>query len=98
MTLANLAAHAPAWYDLLNQVGLQRRQTLAYRAAARAGWIGLGVLAGGGLAILLTPRSGPEMRERLGQQAQRARDYVTPNATPNDGETPLRHREFPAHT
>jgi hypothetical protein len=92
MTLANLAAHAPAWYDLLNQVGLQRRQTAATRAATRAGWFGLGVLAGSGLAVLLTPRSGPEMRQRLGEQAQRARDYVTPT-----DEAPLRNREFQAH-
>lgn len=78
MTLANLAAHAPAWSDLLHQVGLERRRSLAARNATRAGWFGLGLIAGSGLAVLLTPRNGPEVRERLGHQARRAREYVAP--------------------
>jgi len=86
MTLANLAAHAPAWYELLHQVGLQRRRSLAARTASRAGWFGLGVVAGSGLAVLLTPRSGPEVRERLSWQARRARDYVAPAGNGPEGE------------
>lgn len=76
MTLANVASQLPAWYELLHQVGLERRRNAAARAALRAGWFGLGLVAGGGLAVLLTPRSGPEVRQRLGRQARRARDYV----------------------
>ena len=49
------------------------------RAASRAGWIGVGMAVGSGLAMLFTPRSGPEVRERLGEQAKRARDYVAPH-------------------
>ena len=78
MTLANIAAHAPAWYELLHRVGLESRRSLALRSAQRAGWFGLGLVAGGGLALLLTPRTGPELRERLGEQAKRAREYVAP--------------------
>ncbi len=86
MTLTNLAAHAPHWYDLIQHVGLQRRRSRAERAAMRVGWFGFGVLAGGGLALLLTPRTGPELREQLGEQARRARDYVSPggNGAPAD--------------
>jgi len=76
MTIANLASYAPAAYELLNRVGLERRSSRATRVAVRAGWIGIGVAVGGGLALLLTPRSGPELRGRLGEQAKRARDYV----------------------
>jgi len=85
MTLANLASQAPAWYDLLHQIGLERSRSRAVRAATRAGWFGLGAIAGGAVAILLTPRTGPEVRERLGEQARRARDYVAPETGPLHG-------------
>jgi hypothetical protein len=78
MTLANLAAQAPSWYELLHRAGLERRRSAAIRTARSMGWLGLGLLAGGGIALLLAPRSGPETRERLGEKARRARDYVTP--------------------
>lgn len=79
MTLANLAAlasYAPTAHDLLHYIGLERRRSTAIRAASCASWFGFGMAVGGGLALLFTPRTGPEMRERLGDQAKRARDYV----------------------
>ena len=79
-TFAHLASQAPAAYELLNRIGLQRRRHRATRVAARAGWLGAGIALGGGLALLFSPRSGPELRERLGEQAKRARDYVVPRA------------------
>lgn len=79
MTLADLATRAPSAYDLLYRIGLERRRSRAMRAASRAGWIGVGMAVGSGLAMLFTPRSGPEVRERLGEQAKRARDYVAPH-------------------
>jgi hypothetical protein len=78
MTIADLASRAPSAYDLLYRIGLERRRSRAIRAASRAGWIGVGMAVGSGLAMLFTPRSGPEVRERLGEQAKRARDYVAP--------------------
>ena len=78
VTLADLAAQAPQMYQLLNRVGLQRRRTRAVRAAQSAGWFGAGVALGTGIATLLTPNSGPEMRRRLSKRAQRVRDYVAP--------------------
>jgi hypothetical protein len=76
MTIANFASHAPKAYELLHRIGLDRRRSRAIRLASCAGWIGVGMAVGGGLALLLTPRSGPEMRERLGEQGKRARDYL----------------------
>lgn len=77
--ITELASRAPSAYDLLYRIGLERRRSRARRAASRAGWIGVGMALGSGLAMLFTPRSGPEVRERLGEQAKRARDYVAPH-------------------
>ena len=74
--LAALASHAPSRQDLLHYIGLERRRSAGLRAASCASWFGIGMAVGGGLAMLFTPRTGPEMRERLGDRAKRAREYV----------------------
>ena len=79
MTISNLASYAPSAYEMLYRLGLERRRSRAMRAATCAGWLGLGMAMGSGLAMLLTPRTGQDMRERLGEQAKRARDYVAPS-------------------
>jgi hypothetical protein len=78
MTLANLASHAPSAYDLLYRMGLERRRSRAIRAASCAGWMGIGMAVGSGLALWLAPRFGSEVREAISEQARRARDYVAP--------------------
>jgi hypothetical protein len=90
MTIADLASRAPSAYDLLNRIGLERRRSRAMRAASRAGWIGVGMAVGSGLALLFTPRSGPEVRERLSEQAKRARDYVAPTDEQDRGDSHAR--------
>jgi len=85
LTIADLASRAPSTYDLLHRIGLERRRSRARRAASCAGWLGLGMAVGSGLAILFTPRRGSEMRERLGEQAKRARDYVAPSEEGDSG-------------
>jgi hypothetical protein len=79
MTISNLASYAPSAYEMLYRLGLERRRSRAMRAATCAGWLGLGMAMGSGLAMLFTPRTGHDMRERLGEQAKRARDYVAPS-------------------
>jgi hypothetical protein len=105
MTLANLASqaasHAPSAHELLNRIGLERRRSRTRRAAARAGWIGVGMAVGSGLALFFAPRNGQAMREALGEQAKRARDYVTPpDAAPSDapeeGDAEARRRTSPS--
>jgi hypothetical protein len=78
MTIANLASQAPMAYALLRRIGFERRRSRAIRATTCAGWLGVGLVLGGGLAMLLTQRSRLEMWERLGERAKRARDYVAP--------------------
>jgi hypothetical protein len=79
-SLATIAANAPAGYEMLRWVGLERRRSRVARVATSAGWFGAGVALGSGLALLLTPHSGPEMRRKLSRQARRARDYVADEA------------------
>jgi len=77
--LANLASRAPRAHELLHRIGLERRRSRAIRAASCAGWIGVGMAVGSGLTLLLTPRTGAQMRGQLRERAKRARDYVVTN-------------------
>jgi hypothetical protein len=79
MTIADLASRAPSTFEMLSRIGLERRRSRTVRAASCAGWLGLGMAVGSGLTMLFTPRSGPEVRERLGEQAKRAKEYVAPS-------------------
>lgn len=92
MTLANLASQAasraPSAVELLNRIGLERRRTRARRVASRAGWLGVGMAMGGGLAMLFAPRNGQEVRESITESAKRARNYVAPtDGAPSQGES-----------
>jgi hypothetical protein len=80
VSLADLAAQAPNLDLLLSRVGALRRRRRAARVAQHAGWFGAGIALGTGLATLLTPSTGPEMRRRLSARAQRVRDYVAPKS------------------
>jgi hypothetical protein len=77
-SLADLAAQVAQRDQLLDRIGLQRRRTRTVRLAQSAGWFGAGVAVGTGIAALLTPNSGPELRRRLSSRAQRVRNYVAP--------------------
>ena len=87
MTLANLAtqaaSHAPSAAELLTRIGLERRRSRTSRVVSRAGWIGVGMAVGSGLAMWLAPRNGQGFGERFTEGAKRARDYVAPS----DGES-----------
>lgn len=80
MTIANLARLAGG-AQLLHRIGLEPRRSRAIRTASCAGWIGVGMAVGSGLALLLTPRSGPEMRERLGERVTRSGDSAATNGS-----------------
>jgi len=77
-SLAQLAAQAPSLYQLLGRVGIVRRRRRAARVASSAGWFGAGVAVGSGLATLLAPENGREMRRRLSSRARRVREYLAP--------------------
>jgi hypothetical protein len=77
-SLADLAAQAPGLYHLVSRVGAQRRRRRAPGVAERAGWLGVGLALGAGVATLLAPNTGAETRRRLSARAQRVREYVAP--------------------
>jgi hypothetical protein len=79
--LASLANRAPSASEVLARLGLERRRSRAHRAARCAGWLGLGMAVGSGLAMLFASRDGAQTRERLARRAKRARDYVAPSET-----------------
>ena len=83
MTIASLAPQA---YELLHRIS-GRRRSRAIGVGSRAGWIGVGIAVGGGLALFLTPRSGREMRERLGEQGKRMRGSLVTNGIEPAGQT-----------
>ena len=88
-SLADLAAaQGPQLYQLLNRIGGMRRRRRAARIAQGAGWFGAGIAVGTGLAALLTPESGPEMRRRLSSRARRMREYVASRAPRGNGAAP----------
>ena len=100
MTLANLASqaasHAPSAAELLNRIGLERRRSRASRVASRAGWLGVGMAVGGGLAMWLAPRNGHDLRERFSESAKRARDYVAPPPEGESSDAESRPRSSPS--
>jgi len=79
--LANASTRLPAAYELFRWIGMQRRRSRAARTARYAALLGTGALLGGGVAALVTPRSGAQLRSLLGSKARRARDYVTHEAS-----------------
>jgi hypothetical protein len=80
VSLADLAVQAPQLIQLARRMGVQRRRQRAARAARQAGWFGAGIALGTGIATLLTPSTGPEMRRRLSARALQVRDYVAPKS------------------
>lgn len=77
-SLAELASQAPHLYEMVSQVGSLRRRQRVNRAVRAAGWLGAGLVVGAGAAMLLSPKSGPWMRQRLSAEALRLRDSVAP--------------------
>jgi len=51
--------------DVLEKVGLEARRTVPERMLPGLVLFGAGLLVGAGLVAFLTPRSGPELRNRL---------------------------------
>jgi hypothetical protein len=77
-SLAEIANQAPHLYKLMSDVGAQRRQRRVARIARDAGWLGAGLVAGAGIVALLTPKTGPEVRRDISDQASRVREYIKP--------------------
>jgi hypothetical protein len=67
MTLQDLADRIPTTDRALQSVGLMRTSTVPV-SPQMVGAFALGVLVGAGIALLLTPISGRELRARVQEQ------------------------------
>lgn len=59
--------------DILAALGLETKTGFTQRLLGTLGVFGVGLLVGAGAALLLTPKSGSEMREDLGQRIRKMR-------------------------
>jgi len=57
--------------DVLEKVGLETRRTVPEKMLPCLVLFGAGLVVGAGLAALLTPRSGPELRSQLKSRLSR---------------------------
>jgi hypothetical protein len=62
--------------DILGALGLQSKQSSASWALGTFGLFGLGVLVGAGVALLMAPTPGSELRRNLGERVKTVRDQV----------------------
>lgn len=60
--------------DLLGSVGLERRRTTLDRLLPAVGLVGLGTVIGAGVALMLAPSSGRELRARMSEQLDSAKE------------------------
>ncbi len=66
--------------DLLGLLGLQTKRSVASQLLGSLGTFGIGLLVGAGVALLLAPKAGRELREEL-----RARIQPDSHASADDG-------------
>jgi hypothetical protein len=59
--------------DFLGILGLTTKPTASVRMLGSLGMLGIGLLCGAGVALLLAPKSGQELREDLGQRLKELR-------------------------
>lgn len=57
--------------DILGVLGLTMRPTVSQRMVSSIGFVGLGALVGAGVALLLAPSSGQDLRKGLGSRIRR---------------------------
>jgi gas vesicle protein len=62
--------------DILEMLGLESKQSTAGWLAGTLGTFGVGLLVGAGIALMLAPKPGRELREDLRERLRRAPDDV----------------------
>ena len=72
---------------ILGALGLQSRPSSSEWAFGTFGLFGLGVLVGAGVALLLAPKPGSEIRREIGTRIKEVRDQV--GAKVGNGQTTI---------
>ena len=62
--------------ELLGLLGLQTKDSLSGQLLGTLGTFGIGLLVGAGVALLLAPKPGRELREQLRSKLRRAENGV----------------------
>jgi YtxH-like protein len=62
--------------DILGALGLQSKPSATSWAFGTLGLFGLGILVGAGVALLLAPKTGPEMRREIENRIKSVRERV----------------------
>jgi hypothetical protein len=66
--------------DLLGLMGLETKSSTAGYLAGTLGTFGVGLLVGAGIALLLAPKPGHELREDIRDKLRRSPDESIPSA------------------
>ena len=78
--------------DLLGLMGLETKHSTAGYLAGTLGTFGVGLLVGAGIALLLAPKPGNELREDIREKLRRSRRRVDP-LRPGPERDPGRNRQ-----
>lgn len=81
MDISKLAGSMPATDDIIRALGLQQRRHVSSDLAPSLALFGAGLLVGAGLALLLAPTTGRELREEITDRANELRDKVSTAAS-----------------
>lgn len=63
--------------DVLHALGLERKRSAASKMMPMIGIFGAGLLVGAGIALLLSPKSGREVRDAIGGAVNKMRQRDT---------------------
>jgi len=87
MEMSKLAGNLPAADDIIRALGLQglQRRNSGTDMVPSLALFGAGLLVGAGLALLLAPTSGRELREEITERASELRDRVGTAANEYEG-------------
>jgi YtxH-like protein len=66
--------------DVLGLIGLESKPSTGSYLAGTLGTFGLGLLVGAGIALLLAPKPGAELREDIREKLRRSPDESIPSA------------------
>jgi gas vesicle protein len=67
--------------DILDAVGLQRKHSAAATLLPIVGVFGMGMIVGGGLALVFAPKKGDELRRDIKDKANEIKDRLASQAT-----------------
>jgi hypothetical protein len=69
---SNLIAQLPNGHEILAALGLETRRSISTEVVQAVSLVGLGMVIGAGLALVLAPKSGRELRDAVGERVTHA--------------------------